>query len=112
MSVLLGGFSKVVASTVTYPYQLVKSRLQQREVFSEALNTWKPKYAGTIDCFLQIWRFCYQLFDFFDDVKSGRFTRKDGFLGFFRGAVPNALKVAPSSAITFLVYEECLKILK
>ncbi len=40
------------------------------------------------------------------------YGRKDGAVGFFRGAVPNALKVAPSSAITFLVYEECLKVLQ
>eukprot|EP01036_Dinobryon_divergens_P036853 gene36853-48068_t len=93
ISVLLGGVSKIIASTITYPYQLVKSRLQQREVFNEELNIRRPKYTGTIDCFLKIWR-------------------KDGIVGFFRGAVPNALKVAPSSAVTFLVYEECLKILR
>jgi hypothetical protein len=29
--------------------------------------------------------------------------------GFFRGVVPNALKVAPSAALTFLVYEEAMK---
>lgn len=38
--------------------------------------------------------------------------RKERLLGFFRGVVPNALKVAPSSALTFLVYEEALKYMR
>eukprot|EP01035_Chromulina_nebulosa_P021238 gene21238-27517_t len=38
--------------------------------------------------------------------------RKEGLLSFFRGVIPNALKVAPNAAITFLVYEETMKILK
>ena len=29
----------------------------------------------------------------------------EGFFGFFRGCVPNAIRVAPGAAITFLVYE-------
>jgi hypothetical protein len=32
-------------------------------------------------------------------------------VGFFRGAVPNALRVAPSAALTFLVYEEMMKLM-
>jgi hypothetical protein len=38
--------------------------------------------------------------------------RSDGAVGFFRGVVPNALKVAPGAAITFVVYEECMKAFK
>jgi hypothetical protein len=37
--------------------------------------------------------------------------RYEGVYGFFRGLVPNCLRVAPASAITFLVYEELLKLL-
>jgi solute carrier family 25 folate transporter 32 len=37
--------------------------------------------------------------------------RQDGAVGFFRGIIPNILKVVPSSALTFLVYEETLKLL-
>jgi hypothetical protein len=37
--------------------------------------------------------------------------RSDGLRGFFRGVLPNALKVAPSAAITFFVYEELKKLL-
>lgn len=77
---------------ITYPYQVIKSKLQQREIVIEGQPMHK-RYEGTLDCVKQIWR-------------------KERFVGFFRGVVPNSLKVAPSSALTFLVYEESLKILK
>jgi hypothetical protein len=38
--------------------------------------------------------------------------RNEGAIGYFRGVVPNALKVTPASAVTFLVYEETMKMLK
>lgn len=37
--------------------------------------------------------------------------RREGLKGFFRGLVANCIKVAPSAAVTFLVYEETLKLL-
>lgn len=88
---VIGAAAKIFASTVTYPYQVVKSRLQQRDpiVISDAeieknnLNTnnsdtsrnfrnsntleaiegrkevIQPRYSGTVDCVLKIWRFIY-----------------------------------------------------
>lgn len=35
-----------------------------------------------------------------------RILRKEGLQGLFKGCVPNAFRVAPGAAITFLVYEE------
>ncbi|RYH09864.1 solute carrier family 25 protein [archaeon] len=87
VSLLLGGGSKIIASTVTYPYQVIKSRLQQRQ------DSHSTRYRGTVDCIRRIWR-------------------SDGWMGFFRGCIPNALKVAPGSALTFVVYEECMKMFK
>ena len=37
--------------------------------------------------------------------------RHEGMLSFFKGIVPTCLRVAPASAITFLAYEESLKVL-
>eukprot|EP01031_Cornospumella_fuschlensis_P031735 gene31735-38356_t len=87
VSLILGGGSKIVASTATYPYQVIKSRLQQRQ------DSESTRYKGTMDCIRRIWR-------------------ADGWVGFFRGCIPNALKVAPGSALTFVVYEECMKLFK
>jgi solute carrier family 25 folate transporter 32 len=84
----LGGLSKIVASVATYPYQVIKSKLQQRESELE-----HKRYRGMIDCVVKIWK-------------------SQGFIGFFRGLMPNILKVVPSSALTFLVYEETMKILR
>jgi solute carrier family 25 (mitochondrial folate transporter), member 32 len=60
VSFIIGGVSKVVAATITYPYQVVKSRLQQRgnvlsiEVAGKSSST-VLKYTGTIDCLRNIW---------------------------------------------------------
>jgi solute carrier family 25 folate transporter 32 len=109
VSLLLGSTSKVVAATVTYPYQVIKSRMQQRE-FIEAsqipkvsfggvtvgkidVSSSARRYDGMLDCMVKIFR-------------------EHGIQGFLRGVIPNAMKVAPSAAITFVVYEECMKFMK
>ena len=87
----MGAMSKIVATTATYPIQLIKSRLQQRSQTTELSSSGeirivKRQYSGVIDC-----------------VK--RVHAKEGFYGFFKGCLPNAIRVAPSAAITFVVYE-------
>ena len=102
-SLLLGSTSKIIAATVTYPYQVIKSRMQQREILE---STKLPsvslgqspaiggrRYNGMLDCMVKIYR-------------------DHGVPGFFRGVVPNAMKVAPSAALTFVVFEESMKFLK
>eukprot|EP01038_Epipyxis_sp_PR26KG_P006268 gene6268-8632_t len=93
VSVFIGGLSKVIASTITYPYQVIKSRLQQREIFDQITQKFIPVYKNSFDCAYRIWKY-------------------EGIRGYFRGIIPNALKVAPSAALTFMVYEECIKLLR
>jgi solute carrier family 25 (mitochondrial phosphate transporter), member 23/24/25/41 len=35
--------------------------------------------------------------------------RREGFWGFYKGLVPNILKVVPAASITYLVYESMKK---
>ena len=95
---VMGAASKFIASTTTYPLQVIKARLQQRSQVVELSETTgeiiitKREYAGVADCVGKIWR-------------------NEGFNGFFKGCVTNALRVAPSAAITFVVYEWVLDVL-
>ena len=38
-------------------------------------------------------------------ITARRMWNKEGLSGFFKGCLPNAIRVAPSAAITFVVYE-------
>eukprot|EP00934_Nitzschia_sp_Nitz4_P002043 Nitzschia sp. Nitz4//scaffold62_size106224//18990//20103//NITZ4_004344-RA/size106224-augustus-gene-0.100-mRNA-1//-1//CDS//3329555820//2043//frame0 len=93
----MGAIAKVTASTVTYPIQVLKARLQQRsesvELTAEGnVRVVKRNYTSMVSAVQQVWQ-------------------KEGFSGFFKGCIPNAIRVAPSSAITFVVYESTLDFL-
>ncbi|OJD11596.1 hypothetical protein AJ78_07667 [Emergomyces pasteurianus Ep9510] len=75
---VLSGTSKIFAGCVTYPYQVLKARLQTYD----AART----YLGVMDAMGQIWR-------------------KEGVVGFYKGLGPNLVRVLPSTWVTFLVYE-------
>ena len=70
--------SKVLAGAATYPYQVVRSRLQMHGA--------ERAYGGARDVVAQVWR-------------------HEGLLGFYKGLGPNLLRVVPSTCITFVVYE-------
>lgn len=75
---LFSGLAKVFAGTVSYPYQVVRSRLQ---IYDAA-----RMYKGARDVITQV-------------------SRQEGIRGFYKGLGPNLLRVMPSTWTTFLVYE-------
>ncbi|KAL9378587.1 hypothetical protein Peur_029922 [Populus x canadensis] len=85
---VLGGSSKIAAIILTYPFQVIRSRLQQR-----------PSMEG-IPRYMDSWHV----------MKAT--ARFEGFRGFYKGITPNLLKNVPASSITFIVYENVLKLLK
>ncbi|RHZ72440.1 hypothetical protein Glove_242g148 [Diversispora epigaea] len=75
---LMSGSSKAFASITTYPYQVIRTRLQNQKN--------EMKYLGVFDIMKKI-------------------LRNEGILGFYKGLAPNILRVLPGTCTTFLVYE-------
>ncbi|XP_067010745.2 solute carrier family 25 member 32 [Anabrus simplex] len=69
--------SKLIAAAATYPYQVIRARLQDQH----------HDYKGSWDCVKRIWRF-------------------EGLRGFYKGLSANLTRVTPATMITFLVYEK------
>lgn len=78
-TVVLSSIAKLVAGAVTYPYQVLRSRLQNYD--SE-----KTFGRGIRGVAVRLWT-------------------EEGWTGFYRGLVPGVVRVLPATWITFLVYE-------
>jgi len=74
--------SKVCATLVTYPYQVVRSCMQQRAVVGENALLYQT-----------------------GSEVVGHIWRADGLAGFYRGIWPHILRSTPQATITLLVYE-------
>lgn len=78
-TMVLSTLAKVVAGTVTYPLQVVRSRLQIQ-------NSDERFGRGVRGVTVRLWR-------------------EEGARGFYRGMVPGVIRVLPATWVTFLVYE-------
>ena len=81
---IAAGASKVVAAGITYPMQVIKSRIMQRQI--PGLHN----YTHVLDA---LW---YT-------------ARHEGIRGFYRGFMVTLLRVVPQSAITLSTYEAVLR---
>ncbi|GMM49603.1 Ca(2+)-binding ATP:ADP antiporter [Starmerella bacillaris] len=88
LSVLaMGAMSGSIGATVVYPINLVRTRLQTQGTAGH-----KATYKGFIDCYKKT-------------------VAKEGYRGLYRGLAPNLGKVAPSVAISYMVYEKAKKVM-
>ncbi|KAG8570283.1 hypothetical protein GDO81_011192 [Engystomops pustulosus] len=74
--ITMAALSKIFAVMATYPYQVVRARLQDQH----------NQYSGVIDVIRRTWR-------------------KEGVHGFYKGIIPNVIRVTPACCITFVVFE-------
>jgi len=81
---ILGCISGAVAQTFAYPFDLMRKRFMAQ---SNAPGMLKTNYTSTWGCAKEI-------------------IANEGFLGLYKGTVPNLLKVAPYAAIMWATYEQ------
>ncbi|KAI3403683.2 RIM2 [Candida oxycetoniae] len=82
------GLAKFMASLITYPHEVVRTRLRQAPLES----TGKLKYTGLIQCFKLVFK-------------------EEGFASMYGGLTPHLLRTVPNSIIMFGTWELVVRLL-
>lgn len=77
---IFAAISKLIAAAVTYPYQVIRARLQDHH----------HTYEGAWDCMKKTWRY-------------------ERLLGFYKGLVPYLVHVTPNICLVMLIWENFTK---
>ncbi|XP_051920784.1 mitochondrial folate transporter/carrier-like [Hippocampus zosterae] len=80
--ITMAALSKLFAVATTYPYQVVRARLQDQH----------NRYDGVVDVIRRTWR-------------------NEGAPGFYKGIIPNLIRVTPACCVTFVVFENVSRFL-
>jgi solute carrier family 25 folate transporter 32 len=79
---IFSSMSKVFAVVCTYPFQLVRARLQDQH----------QSYKNLTDVVVKTYK-------------------NERFYGFYKGLIPCLIRVTPAASVTFIVYENLLEFL-
>ncbi|KAF3397011.1 hypothetical protein DPV78_008092 [Talaromyces pinophilus] len=85
------GAAKLFAAVATYPHEVVRTRLRQAPVVPVAGGKVQVKYTGLVQCFKVV-------------------AKEEGLAGLYGGLTPHLLRVVPSAAIMFGMYEVILRL--
>lgn len=76
--IIMSGVAKLAAISLTYPYQVVRSRIQNHSTLHI--------YPNIQTCIQLTWQ-------------------REGIRGFYKGMAANAIRILPGTCVTFVVYE-------
>lgn len=100
----MSGGSKLAALIVTYPYQVIRSRIQVSPpmllIVSFPHRMWHAQNNTTSHIYPNI-RTCIR-----------RTFASEGMAGFYRGLGTNLVRVLPGTCVTFVVYENIAWLLR
>ncbi|KAL8963530.1 MAG: hypothetical protein Q9193_000215 [Seirophora villosa] len=80
------GSAKFFAAIITYPHEVIRTRMRQAP-----LQDGRLKYTGLVQCFSTVWK-------------------EEGLASLYGGLTPHMLRVVPSAAIMFGMYEFVLRL--